>query len=551
MASGPNPHLRRPRLSELGAAFGPDSPGGTWSRAAFALGLVCLGIGCVLPLLPRFSRDVAVQAILVAAALTSACACMGARRAATGGGRATWQLLAIGAVLAAGSQIFYAHAALSGTAVPFPSMGFHLLVAFHIALAEGAILALRPAQSGRTAIEIAFDGMLVLLVASAVVLRFALDEPLVFGWLSLSHVVAILVGEIAVAASILFVGLLVLWRDTPMSGSVVDALMITVILFAFGDSVPILGLDAVAGARGHLLELVRVFAWIGLMLTAALATVRPEGGPSPVRREVTARRFRQLIMPGVALFMAAWAVDAVRRGNISSPSLVVISLIGLVLAGRIGAAFYAMERESADRRAAEQTAALARLRSVTARMHPHFLFNALHSLSALVRRDTVSTERALERLGGLLRYGLDADDELVSLGEEWAFAQDYLGIETMRLRDRLVARAEIEDGLMDLAVPPFIVQPLLENAIRHGVNPYPEGGEVSVTARREADRLVIEVADSGEGADPEQFASSTGFGVRGVKAQLETHFGSDWTLTSERPTGGGFVVRMTMPADED
>jgi sensor histidine kinase YesM len=244
-------------------------------------------------------------------------------------------------------------------------------------------------------------------------------------------------------------------------------------------------------------------------------------------------------------------LDVAARGQVTELSILAVVGLGLALAARIGVALFAVEREAQERRAAEHQAAVARLRAVTAQMNPHFLFNALHSLSALVRRDPRASEDVLERLGGLLRYGLDHGEHPVTLAEEWAFADNYVSLEKVRLGDRLTLIADIDPSAVGHTVPPFVLQPLVENAVRHGIDRSAEGGRIEVSARVEGDELRVRVWDSGRGADPEQLAQSKGVGLRGVRAQLQTHFGSRASLTSERPAGGGFAVSIAVPIVHD
>jgi len=538
-------------LRGLARAFTRTSSGGRWSRIALCLGAGAALAAIGLAVAPAHLEPLAGGLALVLSALAAASACLGAREAAAPEGRATWLLLGVGAIVAAMGQALYARADLLGQYVAFPSMGFHMLVVFHFAFAEGAILALRPAHEGRLAAEIALDGLLVLLGASALVLRLVLDEPLSLGLLDLPQVVAILIGQTAVTASLLFVSLLVVWKDTALAGPVVDGLLVAAIFFTFGDVLVALGVEPGPDSAEPSLDVVRALGWVALFLSAGLATVWPQPSPPAARRETAARRFRHLIIPGAALFLAVWAVDAARRETVTTPSLVVVFLMGVTLAARIGTALYAIEQESVERRHAEQRAARARLRAVSAQMNPHFLFNALHSLSALVRRDPFSAQRTLERLGGLLRYGLDSGEEMVLFRQEWAFAKGFLEMEEMRLGSRLTVETAIAPEAMDLVVPPFILQPLVENAIRYGVTPFPRGGKVSIAAAVRDQTLVIEVRDSGPGADPPALLNAPGVGIRGVRAQLEAHFGPDARLDSERPAEGGFVVRLVIPAEHD
>lgn len=541
---------RPPDVRELRRAFGRDSPGGRWAGATILLGAAALTSALASLVLPEGTRGQALATALVLAPLAASAACFGARAAADMGGRAPWLLFGIGSMLPALGHALSSAASLRGLYLSFPSHEFHLVVLFHFAFAEGAVLALRPAQEPRLAVEIALDGLLVLLGTSLLVLVWILDEPLAQGWLTTPQAVGMLVGQFAVGASLLFAALLVFWRDTELDGPVVDGLLVTAVFLAFGHFFVALGLDPLPGVDQPAMEWVRLSGWLALGLTAALAMIRPEAAIPGQRRELAARRFRQLIIPTAALFVTGWAVQAVRAENVSNTSRVVVGVMGVLLALRVGAALYAVERESEDRRTAERQAGRARLRAVTAQMNPHFLFNALHSLSALVRRDTQASEDALERLGGLLRYGLDSGDHPVRFREEWGFARDYLALESLRLGTRLEVREEIDEDVMDLAVPPFVIQPLVENAVRYAVSPFPSGGWVAVRARQRGGALVLEVADSGPGASEDAVANAPGVGLRGVRAQLATHFGEEWRMDVAHD-GTEFRIRLTMPADDD
>ncbi len=533
------------------AIVGP-SPAREWLRAALLLEVAAAllgGVALAHPTAPLY-RQVAEEGTTMLAALAASAACLAARSTAAPGGRATWLLVALGAMLVALGQGLSARIELVHLYAGFPSAAFFLFVAFHLAFAEGAILALRPSREPRLAVEIALDGLLVLLAVSALVLRFLLDAPLAQGWLPLSQGVAMLLGEFAVTASLFFVALLVFWRDAELAGPVADGLLVSALFFAFGNILITFGLDTVSASSGTSLYLVRLAGWLALSITAALAVVLPEPSPAIERRALAARRFRQLIIPGAALFLTAWALDAARRTTVTSPSRAVIGAMGIVLAARIGAALYAVEKEAEERRSAEESATRARIRALTAQMSPHFLFNALHSLSALVRRDAAASERALERLGGLLRYGLDASEQFVSVRDEWRFASDYLDLEALRFGPRLEVVAEMDEDVLDLSVPPFILQPLVENAIKHGVSPMPGGGRVTVRGRRDGPDLIVEVCDTGPGATSEAMENAPGVGVRGVRAQLQSHLGEGWRMETETPATGGFVVRLVLPADE-
>ncbi len=520
-------------------------------RAAAVLGGGALTAALAAPLMPSGTSVLAREAALVLGPVAAALACLAARRQSPTAGGATWQILAIGNLLAAMSQALYARAEVLGIEIEFPSLAFHLLVIFHFALAHAAVVALRPAHEARGAAEIVLDGTLLLLGSSALLLRLSLDEALVSGVLSIPQVSAILVGQFAVAASVLFTLLLVAWRATVLPARATDALLAAAIFFAFGDLLLVLGLEVPPGGTELGSAYIRLAGWGAIALAAGWTVARTEPARASRRRALIAQRTRQVVVPAVPLMMAGWALDVARRGQVSSPSLVVISLMGVLLTARIALAFYATEQEERERRAAEALAADARLRAVTARMNPHFLFNALHSLTALVRRDTQATERAIHHLARLLRYGIETGDHLVNLEEEVRFARHYIEVEQLRLGDRLRFHEDVPAELRRVAVPAFVIQPLVENAVKHGVNPYPEGGSVWLRVRLDGEKLVVEVEDTGPGATEDAFHEARGVGIRALRAQLELHAPGEWRLEPRCLPSGGFQVRLELPADLD
>jgi two-component system sensor histidine kinase AlgZ len=160
-----------------------------------------------------------------------------------------------------------------------------------------------------------------------------------------------------------------------------------------------------------------------------------------------------------------------------------------------------LRAQAADRRAmAEREAALeAQLQALQARTDPHFLFNSINTVATLIPEDPRLAERTLERLADLFRYALDAGrTRTVPLRREVEMTRDYLAVQSARFGDRLLTSLAFDDALGDLAVPPLLLQPLVENAILHGTSRRGRG-EVRVDVRREGDRLVFEVRDDGPG----------------------------------------------------
>jgi hypothetical protein len=234
------------------------------------------------------------------------------------------------------------------------------------------------------------------------------------------------------------------------------------------------------------------------------------------------------------------------------------AVLGLLLYGVIAAASYAVRGTLSARDArlvaerAERLRAQAELAVLRAHINPHFLFNTLHTVTHLLRGDPAQAELALERLSDLFRYALRLDRErveLVSLEDEWQFAESYLWLEQLRMGDRLTVRAALDDDALACAVPPFTLQPLVENAVRHGLSPKAEGGTLCVSARETDGELVIDVTDDGVGADAASLANGAGLGVRAVRQRLEARHGSRTRTDMTSRPGEGFRVTVTLPAE--
>jgi two-component sensor histidine kinase len=190
----------------------------------------------------------------------------------------------------------------------------------------------------------------------------------------------------------------------------------------------------------------------------------------------------------------------------------------------------------------------ARLRALQLQLEPHMLFNALNAIGALVitgRKDEAFD--AIGRLGDLLRAVLATETQQeVSLREELRLTQSYLAIEQARLGDRLDARWEIAPGIETARIPPLLLQPLVENAVRHGVACKVEGGRVVVRADRVGERLRLEVRDDGPGVGASSGAAGNGIGLDNARRRLEQLYGSEHRLDLER-SGEWTRVRLELP----
>jgi two-component sensor histidine kinase len=232
-------------------------------------------------------------------------------------------------------------------------------------------------------------------------------------------------------------------------------------------------------------------------------------------------------------------------------------LYGLALYGLVVGISYAVQgarrlRDEERRSArAEALRVDAELRALRAQLNPHFLFNTLHSITALVRLDATSGERALEQFAAMLRYVLDVNrerSEEVPLEEELGFVRTYLALERLRLGDRLRVTEQIDPDALECLVLAFSLQPLVENAIKHGIARRAGEGTLRIAANLVGEQLVLEVADDGTGADGARVAEASGLGLSAVRQRLETRWGSAARMDVVTAPHNGFLVRITVPA---
>lgn len=192
----------------------------------------------------------------------------------------------------------------------------------------------------------------------------------------------------------------------------------------------------------------------------------------------------------------------------------------------------------------------ARMDALVSQINPHFLFNTLNTISSLIRIDPDTARTVLLKLSRILRRRLKVQAHFVPLREELEFIDDYLDIEVIRFgRDKLRIIKEIEAGAEEVVVPSMILQPLIENAIRHGLTPKIEGGSIVLKARRKNHRLTIEVKDDGVGISPDRKndISASGIGIRNVTERLRVLFGDQFLLKVESQPGQGASVSFEIP----
>jgi sensor histidine kinase YesM len=216
-----------------------------------------------------------------------------------------------------------------------------------------------------------------------------------------------------------------------------------------------------------------------------------------------------------------------------------------VLSDRLQAATEELRARQLEDERARQLVTQARLSSLESRIHPHFLFNTLNSISALIREDPHKAERTVERLAALLRYSLDNHARgLVPLRHELRVVEDYLEIEKTRFGGRLRFTLDVPPDLMDLDVPPLALQTLVENSIKHAVAPSRQGGEIRVSAHLVSGCLLLEVSDDGPGF--ERTSLQQGHGLENLQERLTALFDGQGRLEIARH-GGRMVVAVSVP----
>lgn len=192
----------------------------------------------------------------------------------------------------------------------------------------------------------------------------------------------------------------------------------------------------------------------------------------------------------------------------------------------------------------------ARVDALISQINPHFLFNTLNTVSSLIRFDPDTARTVLLKLSNILRRRLKTQVHFAPLRQELDFIDDYLDIEVVRFgRDKICISKEIDPETLDALVPSMILQPLVENAIRHGIGPKVEGGTITLRARRNQGRLVMEVSDNGVGIAPEKRLGiyESGIGISNVVQRLKALYGQLQSLSIDSRPGDGTTIRIEIP----
>jgi signal transduction histidine kinase len=224
------------------------------------------------------------------------------------------------------------------------------------------------------------------------------------------------------------------------------------------------------------------------------------------------------------------------------------TLIYVLVVAAAQAAAYAREARARTVREAQLRAELAeaRLHALSAQLQPHFLFNTLHAISALVREEPHQAERLLARLSELLRHALADAPADATLGEELAFLEKYVEIQEARFGERLRVTFDVDPALRDVRVPRLLLQPLVENAVRHGISRRAASGRVEISARRDGARVRLAVRDDGVGLPAERQVRE-GIGLATTRARLRHFYGDDFTLELTDAAGEGALCALDLP----
>jgi two-component system LytT family sensor kinase len=231
--------------------------------------------------------------------------------------------------------------------------------------------------------------------------------------------------------------------------------------------------------------------------------------------------------------------------NFATESMAFWAVIGIIHAFEFNRRYRERELAAADLRTRLSEAQLEALRS---QIHPHFLFNTLHSISTLMHRDVDAADSMLTRLSDLLRLTLKHRGENeITLREELSLAEHYLAIMSVRFGDRLTVNRSIDPEALIAMVPQFILQPLLENALNHGVAVIAGPANVDITANRQGESLSIAVTDNGLGITPAARPERQGIGLSNTRLRLEQLYGQDQSLVLEQLPDRGTRISIELP----
>ena len=237
-----------------------------------------------------------------------------------------------------------------------------------------------------------------------------------------------------------------------------------------------------------------------------------------------------------------------------------IGLMGLLFSAMCFFYFHSREKQAIAQRELEtiklekaekeRALLLSQLKQMQSQIEPHFLFNTLANISALMSQDVDKARKMLDQLTALLRATLKSSREQnTTIDNETALIEAYLAIQQIRLGDRLRYSIEVEEGTEQLELPPMMLQPLVENAIIHGIEPRREGGEVSLRIKRDNRLLTIEVRDTGVGLNHVSQHCGSGIGISNLKQRIDALFSGEGQVLISELAEGGVSVRLSWPIE--
>ena len=283
--------------------------------------------------------------------------------------------------------------------------------------------------------------------------------------------------------------------------------------------------------------------WLALVIAVALCKLRPLLQRLPGRMPYVGVWLLIVLIVLVASAVARW-IDGSLQMHLIGSSMGQFVRDNAVIAALLGAAMLRYFYMLAEWQARLAAVAHAKVEALQARIRPHFPFNSMNTVAALIRVDPTAAERTVEDLSELFRAALgQSDTHNGTLGEELQLVDRYLAIEQLRLGERLRVQRELDDLPLDTALPVLLLQPLVENAVRHGIQPLREGGEVILRGRREHDMLLIEVSNP---LAESPATGGSGHGLNNVRQRVVYHYGPRASVEAG-PQGDRFVVKLRLP----
>jgi two-component system, LytTR family, sensor histidine kinase AlgZ len=302
--------------------------------------------------------------------------------------------------------------------------------------------------------------------------------------------------------------------------------------------------ESTHGLRGYSVGMLFV-EWLAMVIGVALCKLRPWLLRLPGLLPYAGVWLVMVLIVTLGSCMAQWMDRMLEMQLIlSGPDVFVRN--NALIAALLGVAMLRYFYVLAEWQARLAAVAHAKVEALQARIRPHFLFNSMNTVAALVRVDPVAAERTVENLSELFRAALGQDDTHTgSLSDELQLVDRYLAIEQLRLGDRLRVRRELDDLPADASLPLLLLQPLVENAVRHGIQPLREGGEVILRGKREGSMMLIEI-DNPLADNPSTRGS--GHGLNNVRQRVAYHFGPRASVEAG-PGDGRFVVKLHLPVE--